>query len=70
MNIDELTTEELIEIKKGLNEIVRNRYTYMIADMIAEKNLKRKELNEKYIKMDNKLIKIFIEEIDKRKEDE
>lgn len=70
MNIDELTTEELIEIKKGLNEIVRNRYTYMIADMIAEKNLKRKELNEKYIKMDNKLIKMFIEEIDKRKEDE
>lgn len=65
ININELTIEELIEIKKGLNEIVRNRYTYRI----AEKNSKRKELNEKYIKMDNKLIKMFIEEIDKRKED-
>ena len=43
MNIDELTIEELKEIKYGLNE--------------------------KYIKMDNKLIKMFIEEIDIRKED-
>ena len=65
MNIDELTIEELKEIKYGLNEILRNRYTYKI----TEKNLKRRELNEKYIKMDNKLIKMFIEEIDKRKED-
>lgn len=65
MNIDELTIEELKEIKYGLNEILRNRYTYKI----TEKNLKRRELNEKYIKMDNKLIKMFIEEIDKKKED-
>ena len=65
MNIDELTIEELKEIKYGLNEILRNRYTYKI----TEKNSKRRELNEKYIKMDNKLIKILIEEIDKRKED-
>lgn len=65
MNIDELTIEELKEIKYGLNEILRNRYTYKI----TEKNLKRRELNEKYIKMDNKLIKMFIEEIDNRKED-
>ena len=36
---------------------------------ITEKNSKRRELNEKYIKMDNKLIKMFIEEIDSRKED-
>ena len=28
MNIDELTIEELKEIKYGLNEILRNRYTY------------------------------------------
>ena len=27
MNIDELTIEELKEIKYGLNEILRNRYT-------------------------------------------
>ena len=65
MKIDELTIEELKEIKYGLNEILRNRYTYKI----TEKNLKRRELNEKYIKMDNKLIKMFIEEIDNRKED-
>ena len=65
MNIDELTIEELKEIKYGLNEILRYRYTYKI----TEKNLKRRELNEKYIKMDNKLIKMFIEEIDNRKED-
>lgn len=65
MNIDELTIEELKEIKYGLNEILRNRYTYKI----TEKNSKRRELNEKYIKMDNKLIKMFIEEIDKKKED-
>ena len=63
MNIDELTIEELKEIKYGLNEILRNRYTYKI----TEKNLKRRELNEKYIKMDNKLIKMFIEEINSRK---
>lgn len=63
MNINELTIEELKEIKYGLNEILRNRYTYKI----TEKNLNRRELNEKYIKMDNKLIKMFIEEIDKRK---
>ena len=66
MNIDELTIEELKEIKYGLNEILRNRYTYTL----TEKNFKRRDLNEKYIKMDNKLIKMFIEEIDKRKEDE
>ena len=65
MNIDELTIEELKEIKYGLNEILRNRYTYKI----TEKNSKRRELNEKYIKMDNKLIKMFVEEIDSRKED-
>lgn len=65
MNIDELTIEELKEIKYGLNEILRNRYTYKI----TEKNSKRRYLNEKYIKMDNKLIKMFIEEIYKRKED-
>ena len=63
MKIDELTIEELKEIKYGLNEILRNRYTYKI----TEKNLKRRELNEKYIKMDNKLIKMFIEEINSRK---
>ena len=65
MNIDELTIEELKEIKYGLNQILRNRYTYKL----TEKNSKRRELNEKYIKMDNKLIKMFIEEIDNRKED-
>ena len=65
MNIDKLSIEELKEIKYGLNEILRNRYTYKI----TEKNLKRRELNEKYIKMDNKLIKMLIEEIDSRKED-
>ena len=65
MNINELTIEELKEIKYGLNEILRNRYTYKI----TEKNSKRRELNEKYIKMDNKLIKMFVEEIDSRKED-
>ena len=65
MNIDELTIEELKKIKYGLNEILRNRYTYKI----TEKNSKRRELNEKYIKMDNKLIKMFVEEIDSRKED-
>ena len=64
MNINELTIEELKEIKYGLNEILRNRYTYKI----TEKNSKRRELNEKYIKMDNKLIKMFVEEIDSRKE--
>ena len=65
MNIDELTIEELKEIKYGLNQILRNRYTYKL----TETNSKRRELNEKYIKMDNKLIKMFIEEIDNRKED-
>ena len=65
MNIDELTIEELKEIKYGLNEILRNRYTYKL----TESNSKRRDLNEKYIKMDNKLIKMFIEEIDSRKED-
>ena len=65
MNIDELTIEELKEIKYGLNEILRNRYTYKL----TEKNSKRRDSNEKYIKMDNKLIKMFNEEIDSRKED-
>ena len=45
MNIDELTIEELKEIKKGLNEILRNRYTYKL----TEKNSKRRDLNEKWI---------------------
>ena len=65
MNIDELTIEELKKIKYGLNEILRNRYTCEL----TENNSKRRDLNEKYIKMDNKLIKMFIEEIDNRKED-
>ena len=58
MDLVGLTREELIEIKKALNELYSNRMIFLAT------NTKYKESNEKYKEMDLKLIKQIIELLD------
>ena len=55
MDLIGLTREELVEIKKALNELYSNRMIFLAT------NTKYKESNEKYKEMDLKLIKQIID---------
>ena len=55
MDLVGLTREELVEIKKALNELYSNRMIFLAT------NTKYKESNEKYKEMDLKLIKQIID---------
>lgn len=55
MNLIGLTREELVEIKKALNELYSNRMIFLAT------NTKYKESNEKYKELDLKLIKQIID---------
>ena len=58
----EFNLEELIELKFALNELKANRIVYKK----YETNEQRLKNNDKYIKMDEKLVERVIKEIDKR----
>ena len=55
MDLIGLTREELVEIKKALNELYSNRMIFLAT------NTKYKESNEKYKELDLKLIKQIID---------
>ena len=55
MDLVGLTREELVEIKKALNELYSNRMIFLAT------NTKYKESNERYKELDLKLIKQIID---------
>lgn len=54
MNLEGLSKEEIIEIKKALNELYANRVTYIPPNEIL------KESNDKYTQMDLNLIQKIV----------
>lgn len=54
MNLDGLSRENLIEIKKALNELYANRVTYIPPNEVLKKS------NDKYIQMDLDLIQKIV----------
>ena len=61
--MEEFSLEELIEIKKALNTIKAQRLSYEV----LETNEKRLRINDEYKRLDDKLLKMFVNEIDNRK---
>lgn len=59
----EFTKNELIEIKKSLNDMKAHRIVYRNTESINS----RLKNNEEYIKLDEELIERFVKEIDKIK---
>lgn len=64
--MDNLTLEELKEIKLSLNEMQSRRIQYNL----EVRNEKLKDLNNKYLEMDRNLLKRVLGNIDKLKEQE
>lgn len=61
--MEDFNLEQLEELKRSLNSLIGNRITYDIVEM----NKKRREKNEYYKSIDYELLRIIIDEIERRK---
>lgn len=59
----EFTTEQLEELRRSINTMISSRIEYKY----VESSEVRKEMNNKYIKMDYSLLDMILKEIDARK---